>query len=119
MLTRKQALLTLALMTSVPAAVWAADAVKTDPVPPAPAACPFAPDDMPMHKGKMKGRDGKEDGPRAGMMMGMNDTDALKAQLDDIKDPKVKAKFIEMIKARLDFEQSKIESTRTFLNTQK
>jgi hypothetical protein len=125
MLTRKQALLTVALMTGLPLATWAATEAATNAAPTTPMVqpCPFGgpdadgdgPAKMP-HQGKMmKGRDGDH---RGGMMR-MNDTEQLQAQLDDIKDPKVKAKFIEMIKARLAYEQSQLEATKTFLDKQK
>ena len=42
-----------------------------------------------------------------------------KANLSYIKDPKVKTKFVEMLKARLAFEQAQIESTKAFLDKQK
>lgn len=91
MLTRKQALLALALMTSLPLAVWA----RAD--------------------NDNFGGPGQGYGPFGYM----NDTDNLKAQLDSIKDPKVKAKYIEMIKARMAFEQSQLDATKAFLDSQK
>ncbi len=129
MLTRKQALLALALMTSLPLAGWAATEAtqpatdKDDAI-----VCPFGGPGQGVGPGMMQGqgrlgkgdfqRGPRGDGPRGGFMR-MNDNDALKAQLDNIKDPKVKAKYIEMIKARLAFEESQLESTKAFLNSQK
>ncbi len=110
MLTRKQALLTLALMTSLPLAGWAATEAATTATPTTPAAvqpCPFG------------GPDADGDGFGRGMHMRINDTEQLQKQLDDIKDPKVKTKFVEMLKARLAFEQAQIESTKAFLDKQK
>jgi hypothetical protein len=125
MLTRKQALLTVALMTGLPLATWAAtEAVSTAaPTTPMVQPCPFGGPDadgngpgMMRHQGKMmKGRDGDH---RGGMMR-MHDTEQLQAQLDEIKDPKVKAKFVDMIKARLAYEQAQLEATKTFLDKQK
>lgn len=130
MLTRKQALLALALMTSLPLAGWAA----TEATQPATdsdnaVACPFGGPGQGVGPGMMQGQGrffGKGDaqrGPRGdgrrGGFMHMNDNEALKAQLDDIKDPKVKAKYIEMVKARLAFEESQLESTKAFLDSQK
>lgn len=124
MLTRKQALLTVALMTGLPLATWAAtEAVSTAaPTTPVVQPCPFGGPDaddrgpgMMRHQGIMKGRDGDH---RGGMMR-MHDTEQLQAQLDDIKDPKVKAKFVDMIKARLAYEQAQLEATKTFLDKQK
>ena len=127
MLTRKQALLTLALMTSVPLAGWAATEAATTATPTTPAAvqpCPFGGPDadgdgfgpgMMRHGKMMQGRDANG----RGMHMRMNDTEQLQKQLDDIKDPKVKTKFVEMLKARLAFEQAQIESTKAFLDKQK
>ena len=43
----------------------------------------------------------------------------LQKQLDEIKDPAVKAKFIDMVKARLAFDQAQIEATKSFLDKQK
>lgn len=126
MLTRKQALLTVALMTGLPLASWAATEATTAaaaPAAPITQPCPFADQDgdgfgpgMMRHQGKMmKGRDGDH---RGGMMR-MHDTEQLQAQLDDIKDPAVKAKFVDMIKARLAYEQAQLEATKTFLDKQK
>lgn len=128
MLTRKQALLAFALMTSLPLAGWAATEV-TQPATDSDNAvvCPFGgPGDgqgMMQGQGRFFGkgdaqRGSRGNGPRAGFMH-MNDNEALKAQLEDIKDPKVKAKYIEMIKARLAFEESQLESTKAFLDSQK
>lgn len=121
MLTRKQALLTLALMTSLPVAGWAATEAASAAAPTTPVVqpCPFGgPDgDGPgmMRQGKMMmGRDGGHRG-----MMRMHNTEQLQTQLDEIKDPKVKAKFVEMIKARLAYEEAQIESTKAFLDKQK
>lgn len=121
MLTRKQALLTVALMTGLPLATWAAtEAVSTAaPTTPMMQPCPMGgPDgDGPgmMRQGKMmKGRDGAAHG-----MMRMHDTEALQKQLDEIKDPAVKAKFVDMLKARLAYEQAQLEATKTFLDKQK
>jgi hypothetical protein len=125
MLTRKQALLTLALMTSVPLA-WAANEKAPAPQdqPVVQPGCPMAgpqdgPDgdhDMMMgHHGKPGHRGDMGPGPR-GMM---NNTDMLQQQLDSIKDPKVKAKFIDMVKARLAFEESQIDSTKAWLEKHK
>ena len=125
MLTRKQALLTVALMTGLPLATWAAtEAVSTAaPTTPVVQPCPFGGPDaddrgpgMMRHQGKMmKDRDGD----RRGGMMRMHNTEQLQAQLDEIKDPKVKAKFVDMIKARLAYEQAQLEATKTFLDKQK
>lgn len=126
MLTRKQALLTLALMTSVPLVSWAANEKA-----PAPQAQPVVQPGCPM-VGPQGGPDGDHDmmmgrhgkpGHRGEMGPGprgmMNNTDMLQQQLDSIKDPKVKAKFIDMVKARLAFEESQIDSTKAWLEKQK
>lgn len=122
MLTRKQALLTLALMSSLPLAGWAAtDAANTAaPATPAVQPCPFGgPNgDGPgmMHHGQMmKDRDGDS----RGMHMRINDTEQLQKQLDAIKDPQVKAKFVEMVKARLAYEEAQLNETKAFLDKQK
>lgn len=128
MLTRKQALLTLALMTSVPLVSWAATdkaAAPTDQ-PVVQPTCPMigpdgAPGDMgPGMKGGHHGKPGQ--GPRDGEFgpgRMINNTEMLQHQLDEIKDPKVKAKFIDMVKARLAFEESQIESTKAWLEKHK
>ena len=120
MFTRKQALLTLALMTSLPVAGWAATEAASAAAPTTPVVqpCPFGGPDGAgpgmMRQGKMMGRDGGRHG-----MMRMHDTEQLQAQLDDIKDPKVKAKYVEMLKARIAYEEAQIESTKAFLDKQK
>ncbi len=126
MLTRKQALLALTLMTSLPLAGWAATEATQPATDNDEVVCPFGGPGQGYGPGMMQGRFGKGDfqrgprgdGPRFGYMH-MHDTDDLKAQLDDIKDPKVKAKYIEMIKARMAFEQSQLEATKAFLDSQK
>ena len=122
MLTRKQALLTVALMTGLPLASWAATQATTSaaaPTAPIVQPCPFGgPDadgDGMMRHGKMM--KGHEAGAQRGMHM--MDTAALQKQLDEIKDPAVKAKFIDMVKARLAFDQAQIEATKSFLDKQK
>jgi hypothetical protein len=127
MLTRKQALLTVALMTGLPLASWAATEAATTaaaPATPIVQPCPFGgpdadgdgPAGMMRHGKMMKGHEG---GAQQGMHMRMNDTEALQKQLDEIKDPTVKAKFIDMVKARLAFDQAQLEATKTFLDKQK
>jgi hypothetical protein len=132
MFTRKQALLTVALMTGLPLASWAATEAKTAaaaPAAPMTQPCPFADQDGDgfgpgmmrqggrqggMHQGKgVQGREG------VGRGMHMMDTDALQKQLDEIKDPTVKAKFVDMVKARLAFEEAQLQSTKAFLDKQK
>lgn len=121
MLTRKQALLTLALMTSLPVAGWAATEAASAAAPTTPVVqpCPFGGPDGAgpglMRQGKiMRGREGGHHG-----LWRMHDTEQLQAQLDDIKDPKVKAKYVDMLKARVAYEEAQIEATKAFLDKQK
>ena len=129
MLTRKQALLTVALMIGLPLASWAATEATTAaaaPAAPITQPCPFADQDGDgfgpgmMHQGGRFGGMGMHQGKGfESRGMHMMDTDALKAQLDEIKDPAVKAKYVDMIKARLAFEEAQLQSTKTFLDKQK
>ncbi len=122
MLTRKQALLALAVVTSLPVVSWAAPDTSQPYKDNLNVACPYGGPGM-MGRGygpgMMHGRvDG--DGFQRGHHFGyMHDTDNLKAQLDRINDPKVKAKYIEMIKARIAFEQSQLEAVSSLLDSQK
>lgn len=127
MLTRKQALLTLALMTSLPLASWAATEAATNPTPNTVQPCPMYDQDGDgygpgmMHQGRFL-RD--HDNMRHGMMGGgygmrFNNPEDMQKALDEIKDPQVKAKYIDMLKARLAFEESQLQSTKTFLDKQK
>ncbi len=124
MLARKQALLALAVITCMPIASWAAPETTQPYKDNLNVACPYAgPNMMGMGRGygpgMMHGRrngDGFHRGPRLGFM---NDADDLKTQLDKFKDPKVKAKYIEMIKAHIAFEQSQLESISSLLDSQK
>ena len=120
MFTRKQALLTLALMSSLPLASWAATEAASAAAPTTPVVqpCPFGGPDGAgpgmMRQGKMMGRDGGRHS-----MMRMHDTEQLQARLDDIKDPTVKAKFIDMMKAHVAYEEAQLNATKAFLDKQK
>ncbi|MEX3073265.1 hypothetical protein AB3Y13_16030 [Vibrio alginolyticus] len=123
MLIRKQALLVLALMASFPIASWAAPESTQPDKYSSNAVCPYGGPGM-MGRGyghgMMQGRFDSDDFHHRGHRMGyMHDTDSLKAQLDKIKDPKVKAKYIDMVKARIAFEQSQLESINAMLDSQK
>ncbi len=123
MLICKQALLAVAMMASFPIAGWAAPENAQPDNYSNNVVCPYGGPGM-MGRGyghgMMQGRFDTGDFLHRGHRMGyMHDTDSLKAQLDKIKDPKVKAKYIEMVKARIAFEQSQLESVNTMLDSQK
>ncbi len=137
MLTRKQALLALALLTSFPVASWAATETTQPVEDNSNVACPYAgpgqgygPGMMGQGYGSgmmgrgygpamMQGRFDSDDFPRGPRLGYMHDPDNLKAQLDSIKDPKVKTKYIEMIKARIAFEESQLDAIKALLDSQK